>query len=75
MKLPIKKKYFDLIKKGKKDIEFRDAHITFVCETTKRKLTKKVAWVEIIPRRRVLLFFPELKKILTDKKTIVFYLK
>ena len=34
MKLPIKKKYFDLIKSGEKIQEYRDAHITFVCEET-----------------------------------------
>jgi peptide subunit release factor 1 (eRF1) len=35
MKLSIKKKYFDEIKAGKKKIDFRDAHITFVCEEDK----------------------------------------
>ena len=34
MKLPIKRKYFNRIKSGEKDIEYRDAHITFVCEET-----------------------------------------
>ena len=47
MKLPIKKKYFDQIKSGKKDIEWRDAHITFVCEETGRTLKKNVIEVEI----------------------------
>lgn len=42
MKLPIKKKYFDMIKKGTKIIEFRDAHITFVCEETGEELRKNV---------------------------------
>lgn len=42
MKLPIKKKYFDEIKKGKKDFELRDAHITFICEETGEKLTKEI---------------------------------
>ena len=34
MKLLIKKEYFDRIKSGEKIEEFRDAHITFVCEET-----------------------------------------
>lgn len=42
MKLSIKKKYFDLIKRGIKTIEYRDAHITFVCEETGEKLRKNV---------------------------------
>ena len=45
MKLPIKKKYFNLIKSGKKVIEFRDAHITFVCEETGETLRKDVVGV------------------------------
>jgi len=35
MKLPIKKEYFDQIKSGKKYIEFRSAHITFVDSNNK----------------------------------------
>jgi len=42
MKLPIKKEYFDKIVSGEKEIEFRDAHITFVCEETGETITKKV---------------------------------
>ena len=34
MKLSIKKEYFDQIKAGVKRLEYRDAHITFVCEET-----------------------------------------
>jgi hypothetical protein len=45
MKLPIKKKYFDAIKNGSKTIEYRDAHITFVCESTGRAMRKKVTGV------------------------------
>lgn len=47
MKLPIKKKYFDEIKAGKKQVEYRDAHITFVCEETGEQLRKKVTWVNL----------------------------
>ena len=48
MKLPIKKKYFDMIKNGKKELEYRDSHITFVCEETKETLRKEITrtWIE-----------------------------
>jgi len=36
MKLPIRKVYFDQNQAGKKKVEFRDAHITFVCIETRR---------------------------------------
>ena len=49
MKLPIKKKYFDLIKAGKKTAEFRDAHITFVCEETNEVLVRNVVSAKVIP--------------------------
>jgi hypothetical protein len=47
MKLPIKKKYFDLIKEGKKTFELRDAHITFICEETGETLRKDIESVNI----------------------------
>lgn len=47
MKLPIKKKYFDMIKNGDKDIEFRDAHITFVCIEDGEELRKDIREVEL----------------------------
>jgi len=47
MKLPIKKEYFDQIKTGKKQFEFRDAHITFVCEETGEQVTKRVCAVAL----------------------------
>jgi len=50
MKLLIKDKYFKEIKEGKKDIEYRDAHITFINEKTKETLTKKVRDVSIVSR-------------------------
>ena len=48
MKLPIKKEYFDAIEKGYKTIEWRDAHITFVCEETGRTITKKIKDVYLV---------------------------
>ena len=47
MKLPIKKVFFDRIKTGKKRIEYRDAHITFVCEETGETLRMDVKEVFI----------------------------
>ena len=34
MKLSIKKEFFDAIKAGTKTVEYRDAHLTFICEET-----------------------------------------
>ena len=48
MKLPIKKKYFDLIKEGEKKFEYRDAHITFICEETGERLRKEVKNVQLV---------------------------
>ena len=53
MKLPIKKKYFDLIKKGDKNWEYRDSHITFVCEETGETMRKEVNRV-ILTKRSLL---------------------
>ena len=50
MKLPIKKKYFDEIKSGYKVHEYRDAHITFVCEGTGETLRKDIDGVKIVKR-------------------------
>lgn len=49
MKLPIKKKYFDVIKRGNKIMEWRDAHITFVCEETGETLTRWISDVMLMP--------------------------
>jgi ASC-1-like (ASCH) protein len=48
MKLPIKRKYFNKIKSGKKIVEYRDAHITFVCEETGETLRKEIVGVRLI---------------------------
>lgn len=42
MKLTIKKKNFDDIQSGKKHLEWRDSHITFVCEETGETLRKNI---------------------------------
>jgi len=53
MKLPIKKKYFDMIKAGDKNWEFRDSHITFVCEETGEMLCKDVNRVLLVRRNTI----------------------
>lgn len=50
MKLLSKKKYFDKIKAGEKKIDFRDAHLTFVCEETGEALKKNIISAKIIDR-------------------------
>lgn len=81
MKLPIKKKYFDQIKNGKKTIEVRDAHITFVCEKTGHTLTKKLEGVSIMPRGATYHHFKysmsndTFNKLFDDKFQIWFYLE
>lgn len=70
MKLPIKKKYFDLIKSGIKFWEYRDAHITFVCEETKEILRKEVIAVAL--SKGIKKEYPD---VLEDDYTIGFMLK
>ena len=53
MKLPIKKKWFDMIESGEKTLEWRDAHITFVCEETGRTLRREVISVQIFPKNKI----------------------
>lgn len=50
MKLQIKKEFFD--KLGIKNIcEYRDAHITFVCEETGKKKKFDIRSIGLVPRR------------------------
>ena len=72
MKLPIKHKYFQQIKSGAKKFEFRDAHITFVDETTKETLTKKVWGLSLQKRIDILRDFPDTIDVLSDDEIIVF---
>jgi len=69
MKLPIKKKYFDEIKIGIKRVEYRDAHITFVCEETGETITKDVIDCHIAEGIK-----DRHPDVLEDDKTIVFQL-
>lgn len=54
MKLPIKKEYFDKIKSGDTNIDFRDSHITFVCEETGETLRKEVNRVFLTRKSHIL---------------------
>jgi len=82
MKLPIKKKFFDLIKAGEKDLEWRDAHITFVCEETGETLRREIISAEVMKKGKfedweegMFESRIEFNKLFTDEKVIVFYLK
>lgn len=72
MKFPIKKRWFDLIKKGKKPVEFRDAHITFICEETGETLQRKVVDVSMSPKHEVPL---PARDVMEDDNVICFHLK
>lgn len=63
MKLPIKKKYFDMIKSGDKIVEYRDAHITFVCEETGERITKDVVGMKLVEDEKSV---KRLKKVYPD---------
>lgn len=74
MKLPIRKEFFDKIVSGKKTIEFRDAHISFVCETTGAVVVKKVIGINIIPRLSLPSEYQDLNDVFTDDTQIAFIL-
>jgi len=69
MKLKIKKNYFDLIKSGIKDIDYRDAHITFVCEETGETLVKYIRDIKLVQREEGLY-----SDVLSDKWIVRFSL-
>ena len=73
MKLPIKKKYFDEIKQGNKVKEYRDAHITFVCEETGETLVQNVLFAQVIDISQVPKEYQN-TDCLTDDKVISFWL-
>ena len=79
MKLPIKKKWFDLIKQGKKDLEWRDAHITFVCEETGETLRREITSAHIYDKSMIDweddFSKEDLKNLFEDEKLIGFALK
>ena len=48
MKLLIKDEYYRRIKLGEKNVDFRDSHITFINEDSKKTLRKNVTGVRMI---------------------------
>jgi len=70
LKLKIKEMYFKAIRNGSKTLDYRDAHITFVCEETGEELRKEVSHAEVVDRP------PELYPgLLEDDKIIKFTLR
>ena len=72
MKLPILKKYYDQIESGEKEYEFRDAHITFICEETGRTMTRKVIHTKVVDKSVCCLDDPDM---FDDDDLIVFVLE
>lgn len=72
MKLKIKHKYFKQIKSGKKDIDYRDAHITFVDEETGEKLVRDVIAVTMVKRDSLPSEFKDNFILFTDDEFIAF---
>jgi len=79
MKLMIRRKFFDQIRKGKKTIDFRDAHITFECERTGRRLRANVTTIYLSSREKTKhdikgVTEKEFEKIFDDEWQIAFVL-
>lgn len=72
IKLPIKKKWFDQIKNGRKTTEYREAHITFVCEETGETLRKEVRGMCITERA---LIPRSVKGVIKEKYVMLFELE
>ena len=78
MKLPIQKKYFDALNNEEEEYEFRDAHISYICEETGKKITMDVEDVELISKdlinsfRKNKLSDKELKELFSDDIVIKF---
>lgn len=69
MKLPIKKKFFEQIMENKKEYEYRDAHLTLICEETGEKLIVLVEKCDIIDRTDVPAKY---RDVLTSERVIRF---
>lgn len=67
MKLPIKDRFFKQIKAGKKDWEYRDAHITFVNEKTGEHLRRNIKAVNLMEKKEVTFDSEEEKCFDTDE--------
>ncbi len=69
MKLKVKQQYLEEILSGKKIVEYRDAHITFVSEETGKEYRFEVVGVSMSKGIRNM--YPD---ILEDKNTLCFVL-
>lgn len=80
MKLQIDKKYFDQIRNRDKRLEYRDAHITFICNQTGETIRADVIGVELqhfgdTKAQLSPIDDKEFKRMFTDKQQIVFRLR
>jgi hypothetical protein len=80
MKLPLDIKYFKKMKENQKNKEFRDAHITFICNQTGENLRADVIGVELQSRADTKAQLSpiddsEFNRMFTDKRQIVFRLR
>ena len=76
MKLPIKKKYFDQIKAGSKEVDFKDAHLTLICEETKEKLVVDIIDCRLMNKSSIKsLSLSEKQKLFTDDKVVAFLIR
>ena len=74
MKLPINKRDFDQIKAGEKGLEFRDAHLTLVCEETGEHHRVDVTGV-ILDNKENWKVCVDNPKMFEDDKVIIFRLR
>jgi hypothetical protein len=73
MRLPVKKELFEQLKAGRRTIDYRDAHITFVCEETGETLVKQIDSVGMIETAHVPQSIREVGDIFTDEWVITFH--
>lgn len=74
MRLPIRHKYFQDIKNGKKLVEIRDAHLTLIDITTEEILRVDVSSVSMIQKKN-LSIEQQASGMFSDDKQMVFTLK
>lgn len=74
MKLITTKKYFDKIKAGEKKIDYRDAHLTFVCEETGETIKRNINSAKVVGKTEIPLELQE-SGYYDDEKIIAFELE
>lgn len=73
MKLPIKKEYFDMIRSGEKYYEFREAHITFVCEETGETLRAEVVMCHLADEEHAEQIKASYPELFDDKENLIVF--